>query len=93
MLILDDLWNGAVDLMGQRHLPKEEYTNVIRRIERHEEAIKLALSETGLAALEAFKQAELDYACLCEHNGFIGGFQLGVKLILDALVEPSKITP
>lgn len=91
MLILDDFWDGNLDPMGHRFHPKEVYAEVHRRLACCEGVIKSELSEAGLAALEEFKQAELDSACLCEKDSFVVGFKLGAKLILDALLEPSRV--
>lgn len=92
MVFLEDFWNGDIEPMEHRFFPKEEYAKVFHRIERYEEAIKAELSETGLTALEEFKQAQLDSASLIERDSFIGGFRMGARVIMDVLLEPSRIS-
>ena len=54
---------------------------------RHDAALKATLNEQEVEILEKLKDALTEQSSLCECEGFVSGFRLGVRLMAEALYE------
>lgn len=54
---------------------------------RHDAALKATLNEQEVEILEKLKDTLTEQSSLCECEGFVSGFRLGVRLMAEALYE------
>ena len=69
----------------ERDIPKDsEGDRLNKLITRHEAALKSTLNEHEAEILEKLKDALTDQSSLCECEGFINGFRIGVRLMTES---------
>ena len=72
----------------ERDVPKDSEGDKLNKlIIRHDAALKATLNEQEVEILEKLKDALTEQSSLCECEGFVSGFRLGVKLMAEALYE------
>lgn len=70
----------------ERDIPKDsERDRLNKLIIRHDAALKATLNEHETEILEKLKDALTEQSSLSECEGFIDGFRLGVRLMVEAL--------
>ena len=70
----------------ERDVPKDsEGDRLNQLINRHTATLKSTLNEKEAETLEKLKDALSEQSSLCECEGFINGFRLGVRLMAEAL--------
>ena len=52
---------------------------------RHDAALKATMNESEIELFGKFKDAVTELNCLNECEGFINGFRLGIRLMVEAL--------
>ena len=68
----------------ERDIPKDSECDKLNKlIIRHDAAIKATLNEQEAEILEKLKDALIEQSSLSECEGFVNGFQLGVRLIAE----------
>jgi hypothetical protein len=72
----------------ERDVPKDSEGDKLNKlIIRHDAALKATLNEQEVEILEKLKDALTEQSSLCECEGFVSGFRLGVRLMAEALYE------
>ncbi|SCX33251.1 hypothetical protein SAMN02910436_02920 [Ruminococcaceae bacterium P7] len=72
----------------EREIKKgSELDELNKLIIRHDAALKATLNEHEAEALEKLKDALTEQSSLCECEGFINGFRLGVRMMAETLYE------
>lgn len=70
----------------ERDVPKDsEGDNLNQLIIRHTVTLKATLNEQELQTVEKLKDALTEQSSLCECEGIINGFRLGVRLMAESL--------
>ena len=70
----------------ERDVPKDnEEGRLNQSIIRHTATLKATLNEQEIQTLEKQKDALSEQSSLCEREGFINGFLLGVRLMAESL--------
>ena len=70
----------------ERDVPKGSDADKLNQlIIRHDAALKATLNEHEAEILEKLKYALTEQSSLCECEGFINGFRLGVRLMAESL--------
>ena len=69
----------------ERDVPKDsEGDRLNQLIIRHTAALKATLNEQEMQTVEKLKDALTEQSSLCECEGFISGFRLGVRLMAES---------
>lgn len=72
----------------ERDVPKDSEGDKLNKlIIKHDAALKATLNEQEVEILEKLKDALTEQSSLCECEGFVSGFRLGVRLMAEALYE------
>ena len=72
----------------ERDVPKDSEGDKLNKlIIRHDAALKATLNNQESEILEKLKDALTEQSSLCECEGFVSGFRLGVRLMAEALYE------
>ncbi|MEE1047713.1 MAG: hypothetical protein U0M60_09845 [Clostridia bacterium] len=72
----------------ERDVPKDSEGDKLNKlIIRHDAALKATLNEQEVEILEKLKDTLTEQSSLCECEGFVSGFRLGVRLMAEALYE------
>ena len=70
----------------ERDVPKNsEGDRLNQLINRHTATLKSTPNDQGTQILEKLKDALSEQSSLCECEGFINGFRLGVRLMAEAI--------
>ena len=80
----------------ERDIEKDsESDRLAKLILRHDAALKATMNENEIELFGKFKDAVTELNCLNECEGFISGFRLGIRLMVEALrtEEYSKSQP
>ncbi len=68
----------------ERDVPKDSEGDKLNKlIIRHDAALKATLNEQEVEILEKLKDALTEQSSLSECEGFVNGFRLGVRLIVE----------
>lgn len=86
MLILDKLWDGALNPSGRRQ--GASYSKTIGEVARAEQALLDILSPEGKKILEAYDDRWVALCAIQERDAFFTGFRIAGQLLLDILGEP-----
>ena len=69
----------------EREIPKDSECDKLNKlIIRHDAALKATLNEQETETLEKLKDALTEQSSFCECEGFINGFRLGVRLMVES---------
>ena len=69
----------------ERDIPKDSEGDKLNKlIIRHDAALKATLNEQETETLEKLKDALTEQNSFCECEGFINGFRLGVRLMVES---------
>ena len=69
----------------ERDIPKDSECDKLNKlIIRHDAAIKATLNEQETETLKKLKDALTEQSSLCECEGFVNGFRLGVRIMAEA---------
>ena len=72
----------------ERDVPKDSEGDKLNKlIIKHDAALKATLNEQEVEILEKLKDTLTEQSSLCECEGFVSGFRLGVRLMAEALYE------
>ena len=72
----------------ERDVPKDiEGDKLNKLIIRHDAALKATLNEQEVEILEKLKDALTEQSSLSECEGFINGFRLGVRLMVESFYD------
>ena len=70
----------------ERDIPTDSEGDKLNQlIIRHTETLKSTLNEQEMQTVEKLKDALTEQSSLCECEGFINGFRLGVRLMEESL--------
>ena len=70
----------------ERDVPTDSEGDKLNQlIIRHTETLKSTLNEQEMQTVEKLKDALTEQSSLCECEGFINGFRLGIRLMVEAL--------
>ena len=85
--IIEELYYGNV-LPFERRMPKcGEYSHIIKLLTRNEEGLLKTLTETQKETFEKFKANLAEPNGIDEATTFAIGFNLGVRLIAEAMIK------
>lgn len=72
----------------ERDIPKgSEGDKLNKLIIRHDATLKVTLNEQEVEILEKLKDDLTEKSSLCEREGFINGFRLGIRLMAEAFCD------
>ena len=91
MLILEDLWNGAIVPSERNYAADSEYSQIRRRMIEQGKKLRSRLSAEENAVFEQFSQEQTNLVRIAEQDAFAEGVRFGVKFILDALEIPAFV--
>ena len=91
MYILEDLWYGNVELNEKGFQHGSRYGKAMAKLCEAEEVLRGSVPADILPLLDAFENAQLDASALEELNGFIQGFQVGARVMLDVLGDGNSL--
>ena len=70
----------------ERDVPTDSEGDKLNQlIIRHTETLKSTLNEQEMQTVEKLKDALTEQSSLCECEGFLNGFRLGVRLMAESL--------
>lgn len=70
----------------ERDVPKDSEGDKLNQlIIRHTATLKARLNEQEMQTVEKLKDALTKQSSLCEYEGFINGFRLGIRLMAESL--------
>ena len=70
----------------ERDVPKDSEGDKLNQlIIRHTATLKARLNEQEMQTVEKLKDALTEQSSLCEYEGFINGFRLGIRLMSESL--------
>ena len=80
-----ELFYGNI-LPFERDVPKDSEGDKLNQlIIRHTATLKARLNEQEMQTVEKLKDALTEQSSLCEYEGFINGFRLGIRLMAESL--------
>ena len=80
-----ELYYGNVHPFERDIKKDSESDRLAKLVLRHDAALKATMNENEQELFGKFKDAATELNCLNECESFINGFQLGVRLIVEAL--------
>lgn len=83
--IIKELFYGNIHPYERDILKDSESDRLNQLIIRHDATLKAMLNEQEAETLEKLKDALTEQSSLCECEGFINGFRLGVRLMAESL--------
>lgn len=90
MKVIEELYYGNIDPFEHGVMHKREKKQLCGYICRHEDTLKAGLSDTQKETLEKLQDSIAELHQLEELEMFTVGFQLGVRLMVEALAEDSR---
>lgn len=70
----------------EREIPKDsESDRLSKHIVQYEAELRETLDDSETELFENFKTAVEQECCICECEGFVNGFKLGIRLMTDSL--------
>lgn len=90
MKVIEELYYGNIDPFEHGVQHKSEQKQLCGYICRHEDALKAGLSDTQKETLEKLQDSTSELHRLEELEMFTVGFQLGARLMLEAMEEPKN---
>ncbi len=70
----------------EREIPKDsERDRLSKQLRQSEAKLKETLDERETELFEKFKTSAEQECCICECEGFVNGFKLGIRLMTDSL--------
>lgn len=90
MLILEDLWNGAVAPGEKNYAADSEYSQTRRRLIEQGKKLRSCLSTEENTVFEQFSQEQTNLVRIAEQDAFVEGVRIGAKFILDVFGETAE---
>ena len=86
MYVLEDLWRGE---LHPNELPpiRRDYAATIRTLSASEEKFTAMLNDEQKSMFSLYLKDQGKIASITDCETFVKGFQLGVKIMIDALVN------
>lgn len=85
MYILDDLWYGNIQPNDNGFRRGSAYAKSMEKLCEAEDELRGSVPADILPLLDAFENAQLNAGAEAEKRGFIQGFRIGVRIMLDVL--------
>ena len=82
---IKELFYGNVHPFERDIKKDSESDRLAKLILGHDAALKATMNESEIELFGKFKDAVTELNCLNECEGFISGFRLGVRLLVEAL--------
>ena len=82
---IKELYYGNIRPFERAIKKDSESDTLAKLIISHEDELKSTMNESEIELFGKFKDAVTELNCLNECEGFISGFRLGVRLIVEAL--------
>lgn len=90
MSILEELYNGNINPV-ERFVKKEsEYQRISRDISKRQDSLYKTLTQEEREIYEDIFENNYKLEYISEKEGFIQGFRLGAKIMLEILTEPKS---
>ncbi len=86
-----ELFYGNIHPFERDIKQDSESDRLAKLILRHDAALKSTMNESEIELFGKFKDAVTELNCLNECEGFINGFRLGIRLMVEALNTVEKI--
>ena len=88
MTLLENLWYGNVHPVKGFLEENKEYKNLLRIAVKDQERLSASLSPEQAELFEKYESAAKEMHAVAEVEAFSYGFQLGVRLMIEAGVTP-----
>ena len=85
MYILDDFWYGNIQPNENGFRRGSEYARAMEKLCAAEDELRGNVPADILPLLDTFENAQLNAGAEAEMAGFIHGFRIGVRMMLDVL--------
>ena len=82
---IKELYYGNINLYERDVKPDSETDKLAKLVLRLDEQLRQSLNESQAETFGKLKDAWTELSCLNECENFINGFQLGVRLIVEAV--------
>ena len=87
MLVLNDLWDGAVSPCERRYERGSAYDTVSRRISAQMDVLRQNASKRQRKLCEAYDRDLAERENMEQQNAYFQGVRFGAKLMMDVLLE------
>ena len=87
MHILEELYVGCIRPGERTFKQNSQYSRAIDKLTESVEKLDAALSKEQKSLLDEYRNAQQDLMVITDCETFIRGFQIGAKIMLDALTE------
>ena len=81
---IKELFYGNIHPFERDVSKGSEGDKLVKLTIRHENALRETLNENKAEIFEKYKDAMTELSCLSECEGFINGFRLGVRLMVES---------
>lgn len=85
--MLRELWNGNIAPVDKPVEPGSKYASLIDRLIEQEEWVRELLQDDAKRAFERYCDNQYDLAAVCAEDGFVDGFCLGARMMMEVLCE------
>lgn len=85
MEILQQLWYGGLHPIEQLPYNQQEMKEIYAEIEKLEEQMNTMLNQKEQEIWKQYMDEQLNMTALSECNGFVQGFRLGARMMIEAL--------
>ena len=92
MTLLEDLWYGNVNPHEAILTENRRYKHLLSLMGRNRDELSKTLTNKQLETLEKYDEAMNEMYSLAEVEAFFNGFQLGVRLMIEAGIPLAKGT-
>lgn len=87
MHILEELYVSSIRPGERTFKQNGQYSRAIKALNEREEKLDAALSKEQKSLLNDYRDAQQELMVITDCETFIRGFQIGAKIMLDALTE------
>ena len=88
MKITDELWYGNVSPFEQCTRGDKRLKELLKLVARNREELEETLTEKQKETLEKFEDCMNEMHSITERDAFSYGFRLGVRLMVEAFLQP-----
>ena len=88
MKILDELWYGNIVLFEQSTLGDKRFAELLKLVNQNREELNGMLTDEQKETLEKYEEPVNEMYSVTERTAFSYGFRLGVRLMVESLLQP-----
>ena len=88
MKILDELWYGNIAPLEQSTLGDKRFAELLKLVNQNREELVGTLADKQKETLEKYEEIMNEMYNVTEREAFSYGFRLGVRLMVESLLQP-----